>query len=489
MKSSYLYFRWISILFFSLLLISNSYSQNYNDALRLGVPGLGSNARALGMGDSYIGLSDDDGAAFFNPAGWALTKKMSFSGGLSYDTYGNNTTFFGQSTNYSNSATRLNDLSFTLPFPTVRGSLVFAVTYHTTKDLTSAVKFSGFNNANNSFIQDLNSNTNIPYDLYLTDTNFVTPINGHLNQSGTILGAGELHDWTFSGAIEAYRNLFIGLNLNFSSGSYNSNNNYYEDDTQGNYSNIETDPGNSETKGFQTFNLNRILNWDISGWNAKFGVLYQIQDKARVGITVQFPKSYTVKETYDVNGTSQFSSGYSFSLDPSKYSDQVQYDIVTPYELSFGGSANISSLILSAQATLIDYTQMQFENADGLTTEYVNKINQQIKDVLRSVFNYNVGAEYTFPEIGIRLRAGYMVQPSAFQSDASTSDYDKKYITFGVGYLAEGAVGFDLAYAHGMWKDYGDNYGGGNDIYPAGISRTYQDISKDKLMLSMTYRF
>jgi len=28
------------------------------------------------MGDSYIGLSDDDGAATFNPAGWALTKKL-----------------------------------------------------------------------------------------------------------------------------------------------------------------------------------------------------------------------------------------------------------------------------------------------------------------------------------------------------------------------------------------------------------------------------
>ncbi len=482
MKSSYSYYGKLLILFYSIFIVSKTYSQNYNDALRLGVPGLGSNARALGMGDSYIGLSDDDGAATFNPAGWALTKKLSISGGLSYDTYGNNTTFFGQNTSYTNSATRLNDLSFTLPFPTVRGSLVFAVTYHTTKDLTSALKFNGFNNGNNSFIQDLNNNTNIPYDLYLTDTNFVTPINGHLNQSGSILGSGDLHDWTFSGAIEAYKNLFVGLNLNFSSGSYNSNNNYYEDNTGYYPSNLETDPGNPQTQGFQEFSLNRILNWDISGWNAKFGVLYQIQDKARIGITVQFPKTYTVKETYTVNGTSQFASGYSFNLDPTKYSDQVQYDIVTPYELSFGGSANISSLILSAQATLIDYSQMQFQNASGLSTDYVNQANQGIKDQLRSVFNYNLGAEYTFPEIGVRLRAGYMVMPSAFQSDASTSNYDRKYVTLGIGYLAEGAVGFDLAYAHGIWKNYGDNYG-------VNVSRTYQDITKDKLILSMTYRF
>ncbi len=480
MKNSYSYYAKLLVLFYSIFLVSNTYSQNYNDALRLGIPGLGSNARALGMGDSYIGLSDDDGAATFNPAGWALTKKLSISGGLGFDNFGNNTTFFGQSTNYSSTATRLNDLSFTLPFPTVRGSLVFAITYHTTKDLTSTLKFNGFNNGNNSFIQDLNSSTNIPYDLYLTDTNFVTPINGHLKQSGSILTSGELHDWTFSGAIEAYKNLFVGINLNFSSGSYNSNNNYYEDDTHNLYTS-DTDPGNNNTYDFQTFYLNRILNWDISGWNAKFGVLYQIQDKARLGITVQFPKTYTVKETYDVNGYSQFAN-YTYNLDPTKYSDQVQYDIVTPYELSFGGSANFASLIVSAQATLIDYSQMQFQNASGLSTDYVNQANQQIKNVLRSVFNYNLGAEYTFPVIGVRLRAGYMVMPSAFQSDASTSNYDRKYVTFGVGYLAQGAVGFDLAYAHGFWKNFGDNYG-------TDVSRTFQNITKDKLILSMTYRF
>ena len=32
-----------------------SFTQNINDALRLGYSGLGANARALGMGNSYIG--------------------------------------------------------------------------------------------------------------------------------------------------------------------------------------------------------------------------------------------------------------------------------------------------------------------------------------------------------------------------------------------------------------------------------------------------
>jgi len=463
-----------------ILFSSNIYSQDANDALRLGFSGLSPDARALGMGDSYIGLSDDAGAAFFNPAGFGLIKKMELSGGLSYDNYGNNTSFFGQSSNYTASATRLNNLSFVLPFPTVKGSLVFAFSYHTTNDFTSALKFNAFNSGNNSMIQNLNNaGSYIPYDLYLTDTNFVTPINGHLNQSGTIVGSGETHSWTFSGAVEAYKNFFIGLNLDFSSGSYDNNNNYYEDDLQGYYSNIQTDPATPATKGFQTFYLNRLLDWDITGWDLKFGMLYQLTN-ARIGFTVQFPKTYTVKENYNVSGYSQFSTGLSPSLDPSYYSYNDQYDIVTPYELGAGFSINLSSLILSAQATLIDYSQLKFENADGLSDQDVNSINQSIKDNLKSVINFNIGAEYTIPDVGLRLRAGYLRQPDAYQGDPAS--YDRNYVTGGLGYLIDEAVAIDLAYAHGWWSDYGDNYGSNE-------SRTYQSITDDRVILSTTYRF
>ena len=329
-------------------------------------------------------------------------------------------------------------------------------------------------------IDNLNQTSNIPYDLYLTDSNYNTPLVNNLNQSGSILSDGALNSWTFSGAIEAYKNLFIGLNLNINTGTFNNNNDYYEDDTRNYYSNVETDPGNADTKGFQTFHLNRILNWDISGWDAKFGMLYQFNPHTRLGITVQFPKTYTVKEKFDVSGSSSFANGTSYTLDGSKYSDQVQYDIVTPFELGGGLSVNFVGLIVSGQATLIDYSQLKFNNADGLSAEYVAQTNKDIKDQLKSVFNYNVGAEYTFPVLGVRVRAGYIVQPSAYQGDPT--DFDHKYITAGLGFLADGAVGIDLGYAHGTWKTYGDNYG-------VNLSRTFQDVKVDRFILTTTYRF
>lgn len=482
----------ISFLIITILILtfvqSEVYPQNANDALRLAYSGLGSNARALGMGNSYIGLSDDASAAFFNPAGFGLIKKIELSGGLSYLSFKNDAEFFNQSTKYSNSNTNLNRLSFAFPFPTTRGSLVFGLTYHKTSDLTGALKFDGFNNQNNSFIQVLNMDTyydgngnpyNIPYDLWLVDSAFNTPINGNLNQSGNILSKGDVNNWTFSGAIEVYKNLFVGLNLNVISGKYESNNDYYEDDTKNLYQG-ETNPGRSKTRDFQTFYLNRLLKWDLEGWHAKFGMIYQLNQNSRFGLTVQFPKEFNIKEKFIVNGRSEFGSGYISYLNQDDYSDNVEYSILTPFELGGGFSFNYKGLIASAEATLIDYSQIEFSNNKGLGEDYVAGINKDVKELLGAVVNYNLGLEYTIPDLGVRLRGGFFAKPSAYKDDDQT--FDKKYFTAGVGFLAEDAVGIDIGFAHGWWKDYGDNYG-------TNLSRTLQDISINHLMLTVTYRF
>jgi len=485
----------LCLIFF--FMVPNAFAQDITDALRLGLPYTSSDARALGMGDSYIGLSDGTGAAEFNPAGFGLLKKLEVSAGINYLSYNNNTNFLNQFSNYSNSATRLSNFSLAFPYPTTQGSLVFGLSYHSTQDYTAAMKFNGFNSGNNSLIQDLNtplyisydSNgnpTNIPFQLFLTGTNYSSQtgfnsiFSGQLNQSGTILQSGSTGNWTFSGAIEVYKNLFVGLNLNILSGSYENNYNYYEKDTHGIYYNQETSPGDTTTYGFQTFHMNNLLDWNLSGWDAKIGILYQLENHSRFGITVQFPKSYTVKETFNTQADAIFINNPTSTY---SYNDQVQYDIVTPFELGAGFAFNIQSLVISAQATLIDYSQLKFDNADGIDAQTIASLNQSIKDNFRSVVNYNIGAEYTLPEIGLRLRAGFFVQPSAYQNDPS--QYDRKYYTLGVGYLTDSALEIDLAYAHGWWNDYGYNY---NDQYYVSPT-TNQSITTNNFIVSTTFRF
>lgn len=466
----------ISLILF-LALITNSQAQNYNDALRLGFPGLGPNARALGMGNAFNALSDDASAAYFNPAGLGLLRKLEFSGGLNILNYNNKTTLFGRQTNSSTSNTTLNRLSFAFPFPTYQGSLVFGLSYYKSKDLSSIVDFDGFNIGHNSKIQSL-LDTNIPFNLYLTDDNNNTIIDGMLNQSGSILNSGSIDNWTLSGAIEVQKNFFIGGNLTIASGKFESNNDYYEDDTR-NFYQGETAPGQSQTTDFKTFYFNNIVKWDIGGWNAKVGFLYQLEDVARFGATVQFPKTFTIDENYSELARSIFGTGASYD---QSYSDKVKYDVITPFELTGAAAINLKGLILSAEATWVDYTELKFDKAEGFQDPqmFISDKNKEIKNVLTSVVNYNLGFEYTVPKVGLRLRGGFLLQPSAFKDDPS--DYDHKYITAGIGYLANGQIGIDLAYAYGWWKDIGDNYGSNQ-------SRTFQDIKTHNVMITTTYRF
>src|SRR5690606_20889727 len=200
---------------------------------------------------------------------------------------------------------------------------------------------------------------------------------------------------------------------------------------------------------------------------------------ARFGITVQFPKSFSIKEKFEVDGSSTFADRVVY-LDRDQYADKVQYDIISPFELGAGFSVNLMGLIVSAEGTLIDYTQIEFDDPEGLSEQYIAGINKNIKDNLTTVLNYNLGVEYTIPNIGLRLRGGFFVQPSAYKDDPA--DFDKKYLTAGIGFLTEGTIGIDLGFAHGWWKDIGDNYG-------SNISRTFQDIRFNKVILTTTYRF
>ncbi|MGE5681275.1 MAG: OmpP1/FadL family transporter [Bacillota bacterium] len=459
------------------------FGQNANDALRLSEPGLGSNARALGMGNAYTGLSDDFSASSFNPAGFGLLKKMEFAGGLNYSKFNNSTLFFGNTTDYSNSDTKLDQISFAFPFPTMRGSLVFAVGYNRDKDFNGAVKFNGFNNTNTSMIQSLQGKGDLPYELYLTDSAGNTNINGQLNQDGTTLSSGSIGRWAFSGAVELARNVFIGGTINVISGTYKRTRDYYEEDIRGIYRNVQTDPAQTFTRGFGLFYFNDILDWDISGWDANIGVMFQSRQSTkyafRLGANIQFPTSYTVKEKYTVTGRSEFRTGETRELnDP--FVSEVEYDVSTPYVFSGGASFGYKGLILSGSLSFIDYTQMEFTS--GLSASAMSNNNRDIKENFRSTLNYNLGAEYTIPEVDLRVRGGFMLRPSQYKADENTTAYDKKYVTGGIGFLADEAFAFDVAYAYGWWKDIGDNYG-------SNVSRTDQKVNTNNLIFTVTYRF
>ena len=480
----------IRIFMIALISIANfCFAQNYNDALLLSEPGLYSGARALGMGNSYTALSNDYSAVLFNPAGLGLISKFGLSVNIYSNTFNNSVSFFSNTSNARRTNVNLNDIGFVYPVPTMRGSLVFALGYSKVKDFNSLTEFDGFNNSNTSMIQNLTGeyNSEIPItndiglayeirnpstDEYIRDT---TIINGMLNQSGKIRTEGSLDNWSFALSSEIAKGLFVGGTFNILSGTYKRNRDYYEDDTQNIYGvSTETYPGDETTRDFTTFYLNDIIDWDLSGWNFKLGVLYDWIDFVKIGATVKFPSFYNIKESYYVNVSSEFGTGSGYELaDPIV--DDVEYKIRTPYEYTVGAAVKTAVMTFSGEVKLIDYTQMEFTK--GLGEDYRIERNKEIADLFNTTVNFNLGAEIKIPKLPVWGRVGTIYLQSPYLNDPS--EFDKKYLTFGIGIILGNTFKVDLGYAYGWWKNYSDNYGS-ND------SRTYQDINVHNIALSLS---
>jgi long-subunit fatty acid transport protein len=465
-------------IFLVLFLSTTLFAQNFNDALRLSFQPFKIGARALGMGGAFIGVSDDYSATAYNPAGLFQLKRMEFQGGLNYQTIDNNTKFFGNETAFSNSTVRLNDLGFVFPFPVIRGSLVFAFGYNMNNNFNNAISFEGYNPGNTSMIQALLGKRDISYLLYLTDeTGENTPINGKLYQSGSILNSGVENNWVFSGAVEVAKDLSIGATIGIISGDFERNRDYSEEDIYNIYNaSIKTDPADSRTADFEFFKLQETLKWELTGFTSKIGLMYRVKDFMRFGTTVKFPSIFTVKENYLVDGHSQFGTGFSADIDPPLES-KLEYEIWTPFEFGIGFSVTNFGLTVSGDVNLTDYTQMEIK---GLKPSQKAKINKDIKQLFRAVADYSIGAEYNVLQSGLRLRAGYFSKISPVKDDPN--EFNRKYFTFGIGYITLEGFSIDLAYIRGRWKDIGDNYG-------SGVSQTYQSLKSTDFVFTTSFRF
>ena len=450
---------------------SFAFSQFIEDALRFAQPNTGTGARALGLGNAYIGVSDDFTSVWWNPAGLGQIKKFELTTGFSNFNYDNDAFFIDNTMNYSASATNLNNLGMVFPFPTVRGSLVFAIGYNRTNMFTTGMSFDGFNTRSSMINYLALQNSDLTYETYLTDeTGIYTPITKNVNQSGNTLETGSLGHWAFSGALEAAPDLFVGLSLYITTGSYNYDRSYEEVDTR-NYYNFLDDVYYSDID-FNRFDLRDIVNGDYTGVGAQIGVMYKFKNQLRIGATIKTPFTHYIEEDWSSTARSYFDNGESFS---HKISGNGKYNVVTPYVFGLGVGWSYMGFLLSGDFELIDYTQTEFSKAN----DDIMALNRYIKTDLQSVLNLRLGLEYTIPNIELKLRGGFALYPSPYKGDPS--DYDRNIISFGLGYLVAESLMIDAAYAMNSFTTKRVNYDS--------TSETIEKVKANSLLVSLSFRF
>jgi hypothetical protein len=491
-------FRAVAAICIGILATQTASAQFAEDALRFSQYGLGVGARYLGMGNATVGQVSDYSSLFWNPAGLALQNNYEFSFGMTNNGFSNDALFFGNPQNSTKNVTNLNQLGFLYPVATSKGSLVFAFGFGRVSSFNNTVSFDGFNaqssivrsmapttNLNGLSTTDLGNflDNNLAFQIFLADTaksgGYLYPlVTDSVRQSATVLEGGGLNHWSFGGAVEIAKDLFVGGSLNFVSGSYTYDRQYTERDVYNvyHYSLLAYDP----PFDFDKFVYQSTISSDISGFNALFGFMLKKQGRYQIGITVRTPTTFEINETFTDDGRSWFKNGDAYH---QSFTNDTKYKITSPFVFSGGFSVQaLDWLVLAGDAEYTDWTQMQFDTDNpDLIAE-----NRFITTGMRATTNLRGGVELTLWNLGLRLRGGVIYNPSPYKADENTTKYDQLYYTGGIGYDIDNNVTINAAYALGNWKTFRDNY------YIANLpnaSTTSESVKSGTLNVSLSYRF
>ena len=480
----------LQICFTALLNGQSYFKPSISDALRISVGGQIYDARSLGMGNSNSVINDTYSATLLNPASLGLARKFTINTSVGLSMFNNDAAFLQDTILGQRTETILSEAGIIIPLAndTTDHNFVLSLGYNRSKDFNSTLQFGGFNSANTSLIQDLTSvNSYLPRELllsypyydpqtgdYLFDQTVID--DGNLYQSGDVLEDGSVNFWSFGMAYEFAHNIFFGASFNYNVGSYTRDGEFTESNSQGFYSDtLRTITDNPLTAGFQSFYINDIKDWVFNGYDLRLGVLYRFFNFIGIGVSVKTPTITSISEDHYFSGQSEFLTGNTVRVDTIISN---KFTVQSPYEFTVAADVNIWFVTATAEATYIDYTQMQYSG--GLDVPQMSGLNKEIIATYTRTVNVKAGAELRLPFTGLSFRAGAMLIPLPVADTPFENDH--KFLTAGAGITSgEGAIEFHIAAIYGFWDQVSVDYG-------TSVSQISETISSYNIMGSLTLR-
>ena len=445
----------------------------------------GFGARALGMGNAQVGLADDIGALYFNPAGLGQLQVPELSAGLAHDIMDRTTAHIG-ATNVDQDHTRLSDVAFAIPLKTHRyapPSMTLAFAYHRYADLDDIVAREGL---------------------------LVAPTSGSpgLYEFERYNRQGALDAWSTALGIKVAKSVFIGGSLRLLTGNSSEDfilANYRATDAGGGNLILDVgDPSNPDPRAFEERTSREADAWGVTG---SIGFLVK-GNILRLGGVVDLPA------TLEWEGDSFFRLEDTEKIDTNfgGYPDHFHDDMTLPLSLSGGASVDLDVVVVSAGVRWTDYEQLDFEGEIVAPPDGTSLLP---RPAYREVVAYHAGAEARLGSF--RGRAGYYTDPLPYRliaadpnftfvpddgdpnttNDASivARDYpnadivtDRHVYCVGAGLVVEKVFSLDAAYAREEWERRTPlGYENSTTFYPT--TPAGEKARDERFMLSASVRF
>ncbi len=467
-------------------IVPSAKAQYIEDAVRFSNSNGYPTARTAGLGISYIGLVDDFGAIYYNPAGLALIPKTEITAGLDFLVNSTVSKDFNINTKFRSNDENLNNLGIVSPFSfgdnqDKRGAI--AIGYFKESNYTQDIKSDWFN-PNSSYAASLDPA--VAYHVWLSRNSIskTNPIDS-MQQHNEIYQSGGMHNFTGAVAFDINKNVSLGFSIVGKWGTYDYTREITETDTY-NAQSIRDD-ANYATTDLNELTAKESLTQKIHGISGSVGLLGKIGNNIRLSIAVKFPTYFEIDETSKLQVGTKFDDGYK----PNDYISpdiNISYKIRTPFVYNGGISFYANGLTFSAGLEYKDASQLEYTDvslgddatSNNTATTYRDNLNQLITSEIVGQVTWGFGAEYNLPLLPLAVRASYTSTTSPYALDVSGAN--KTTLALGAGYSISKGVRLDFVMMFGDYTEFRTNYG--SDI----SSRYTVNIKPTNIGLNLTMR-
>lgn len=453
-------------------------AQSVADALRLANTDITGTARFRAMSGAFGALGGDLSAIGINPASSAVFSKGTLSFSLANDSATNQSTYFGTTTELTDSNLNLNQAGGVFVIDNSSNSRWKKITLGFNYDRTA--------NFNDQFIAAGSGNTSIssyfnefaqgvPLDLletldgesvselyqFLGETEgfgaqqallgfqsfIIDPVDGNNFDNTEYVvntGAGPFdQEYFFSSTgfngkasfnigAQYNENLYVGVNLNSHFFDYNQSTVLFE----------SSDSFSDGPTSIRNVRFENNINTFGGGFSFQAGFIGKIQDNLRVGATYDSPTWYTISEegSQNIRTTAVDDIGeFTTTVNPQVINVFDTYDIKTPEKYT-GSIAYLFGQqgLISFDYSYTDFTKLSFRPEGD---PFFQTQNAAIDNLLKASSTYRIGGEYRVNEWS--FRGGYRLEESPYQDETTLSDLTG--YSLGLGYNF-GRTKLDIAY-------------------------------------------
>jgi hypothetical protein len=259
------------------------------------------------------------------------------------------------------------------------------------------------------------------FDTYYIDTangldNFWIPVvDGNMQQNYSRKETGRLNSWEFNLGFNVNDKLYIGGSLGVVDVRYTSSEILREIDTQNLYDTLLL---NFDRINIYSFEQRYTFSTRGVGVNGKLGIIFRPTDQFRIGLGIQTPTAFNLKDSYQVGMTMTQDGGSEYNKEGAE--GLFQYRLKTPFRLTLGALGIFEKTgLVSVDVDYMDYSQASLsDNLSGGTFVAANRAVTTLGNA--SAIHFRVGGELRSNEY--YLRGGYANFASFWNAEGEKYD-------------------------------------------------------------------